>query len=67
MATKTSRQQTGVPEGPPGHKQKEKTMIFSDQEGRPMSLTRAARPVRPRLVITAALLAVASLVALTAQ
>ena len=42
-------------------------MIPSVQEGTPTNLTRAARPVRPRLVITAALLAVATLVPLTAQ
>ena len=28
MATTTSRQETGAPGGPRGHKQKEKTMIF---------------------------------------
>ena len=28
MAAAASRQETGVPGGPPGHKQKEKTMIF---------------------------------------
>src|SRR5262249_26325423 len=28
MAATTSRQETGAPGGPPGHKQKEKTMIF---------------------------------------
>ena len=28
MATTISRQETGAPRGPPGHKQKDKTMIF---------------------------------------
>ena len=28
MAATTSRQETGAPGRPPGHKQKEKTMIF---------------------------------------
>jgi hypothetical protein len=34
MATTTSRQETGTPGGPPGHKQKEKTMTeFVDVPG----------------------------------